>query len=68
MQEKYFCQTDFKYICRHCSDWYSAGVADGTLEEGNVVDDDRGDSDGYKDDNDLQITMPLNSISAILIN
>ena len=46
----------------------SAGVPDGSLEEGNADDDDLGDSDGYKDDNDLRITMPLNSISAILIN
>ena len=37
-------------------------------EEGNVDDDDSVDSDGYKDDNDLAITMPLNSISALLIN
>ena len=26
-----------------------------------------GDSDGYKDDTDLTITMPLNSVSGILI-
>ena len=37
-------------------------------EEGNVDADDSVDSDGYKDDNDLAITMPLNSISALLIN
>ena len=31
------------------------------MEEGNVDGDDTGDSDGYKDDTDLTITMPLNS-------
>ena len=36
-------------------------------EEGNV-DDDSGDSDGYKDDTNLTITMPLNSVSGVLIN
>ena len=37
------------------------------MEEGNVDGDDTGDSDGYKDDTDLTITMPLNSVSGILI-
>ena len=62
-----FCQTDLN-IFADSVQTDGAGVADGTLEEGNVDGDDRGDSDGYKDDNDLRITMPLNSISAILIN
>ena len=37
-------------------------------EEGNVDVDDSGDSDGYKDDTNLTITMPLNSVSGVLIN
>ena len=37
-------------------------------EEGNVDDDDTGDSDGYIDDTNLTITMPLNSVSGVLIN
>ena len=37
------------------------------MEEENVDGDDTGDSDGYKDDTDLTITMPLNSVSGILI-
>ena len=37
----------------------------GIKEEGNV---DVDDSDGYKDDSNLTITIPLNSISAVLIN